>query len=139
VLSGCSLELRAELRESIIGMILATDMQFHFKHIAVLQSAIDAKRATKGWFSAASRADRQLLLGTALHAADISGSAKPFALNQEWGMRVMEEFWAQGDIERARGWTVSPMMDRLKGNPEKSVPPPTRPLFARCLQHSKSC
>ncbi len=29
-----------------------------------------------------------------------------------WAMRVLEEFFAQGDRERAAGMAVSPMMDR---------------------------
>ena len=47
-----------------------------------------------------------------LHAADVSGSAKPWALYSQWSQRITQEFHRQGDLERERGLRVMPIMDR---------------------------
>jgi cAMP-specific phosphodiesterase 4 len=35
-----------------------------------------------------------------LHAADVSNPFKPFEIFSNWAKFVLEEFWAQGDLER---------------------------------------
>ncbi len=47
-----------------------------------------------------------------LKCADVSNPAKPFDLYAEWTARIMEEFYLQGDIERAIGLAISRFMDR---------------------------
>jgi len=47
-----------------------------------------------------------------LHCADLSNPTKPAQIYREWVSRVMEEFFRQGDRERALGMDVSPMCDR---------------------------
>jgi cAMP-specific phosphodiesterase 4 len=52
------------------------------------------------------------MLNVLLHCADISNVVKPNELCVKWASRVLEEFFNQGDRERARGLPISPMMDR---------------------------
>jgi len=52
------------------------------------------------------------LLSQMLHCADLSNPTKPAHIYREWVTRVMEEFFRQGDRERALGYEVSPMCDR---------------------------
>jgi len=52
------------------------------------------------------------LLQQLLHIADLSNPSKPIQIYREWASRVMEEFFRQGDRERALGLDVSPMCDR---------------------------
>jgi len=47
-----------------------------------------------------------------MHSADISNPTKPYAVYKQWARAVMEEFFAQGDMEKANDMPVSPMMDR---------------------------
>ena len=56
--------------------------------------------------------ERQLMLNVLLHSADISHAVKPFPTYKTWATRVLEEFFKQGDREKALGLPVSPMMDR---------------------------
>jgi cAMP-specific phosphodiesterase 4 len=56
--------------------------------------------------------ERQLMLNVLLHCADISNAVKPNELCVKWASRVLEEFFNQGDRERSRGMSISPMMDR---------------------------
>ena len=52
------------------------------------------------------------MLNVLLHSADISNAVKPFPTYKTWASRVLEEFFKQGDREKALGLPVSPMMDR---------------------------
>ena len=45
-------------------------------------------------------------------AADISNVTKPFDVSRLWGASVTEEFYRQGDAEKAAGGEVLPMNDR---------------------------
>ncbi|KAF9574889.1 High affinity cAMP-specific and IBMX-insensitive 3',5'-cyclic phosphodiesterase 9A [Mortierella alpina] len=59
---------------------------------------------------------RQSLCNCLLHAADISNAVKPWALCKKWSDLVVEEFFRQGDIEKAQQLPVSPCMDREQHN-----------------------
>merc|ERR1719183_3015084 len=47
-----------------------------------------------------------------LHCADISNQAKPQWTAYHWSMKVLKEFFAQGDAERRLDLPVSPLCDR---------------------------
>lgn len=49
-----------------------------------------------------------------LHAADISNPFKPFPICRAWAYLVLEEFFQQGDKEKAMGLTVQLLNDREK-------------------------
>jgi cAMP-specific phosphodiesterase 4 len=56
--------------------------------------------------------ERVLLYSLFLHAADVGNPARPRHVASKWADRVLEEFFAQGDAERAAGLPVSAMCDR---------------------------
>ncbi|KAG0368533.1 High affinity cAMP-specific and IBMX-insensitive 3',5'-cyclic phosphodiesterase 9A [Mortierella sp. AD032] len=59
---------------------------------------------------------RQNLCNCLLHAADISNAVKPWTLCKRWSDLVVQEFFRQGDIEKAQQLPVSPNMDRDQHN-----------------------
>ncbi|KAG0263694.1 hypothetical protein BG011_008297 [Mortierella polycephala] len=59
---------------------------------------------------------RQNLCNCLLHAADISNAVKPWTICKRWSDLVVQEFFRQGDIEKAQGLPVSPNMDRNQHN-----------------------
>ncbi|KAF9903235.1 hypothetical protein EC991_004058 [Linnemannia zychae] len=59
---------------------------------------------------------RQNLSNCLLHAADISNAVKPWTLCKRWSDLVVQEFFRQGDIEKAQLLPVSPNMDRDQHN-----------------------
>ncbi|KAF9178312.1 hypothetical protein BGZ50_007829 [Haplosporangium sp. Z 11] len=59
---------------------------------------------------------RQDLCNCLLHAADISNAVKPWTVCKRWSDLVVQEFFRQGDIEKAQGLPVSPNMDRNQHN-----------------------
>ena len=61
-----------DLRETMIGMVLGTDMKAHFEHLTKFKS----KLAGDGFGEHLERKDVRLLLLMALHAADICNPAR---------------------------------------------------------------
>lgn len=59
---------------------------------------------------------RQQLCNCLLHGADISNAVKPWTICKRWSDLVVQEFFRQGDIEKAQGLPVSPNMDRDQHN-----------------------
>ncbi|KAF9150528.1 hypothetical protein BG015_007668 [Linnemannia schmuckeri] len=59
---------------------------------------------------------RQNLCNCLLHAADISNAVKPWTLCKRWSDLVVQEFFRQGDIEKAQLLPISPNMDRNQHN-----------------------
>jgi hypothetical protein len=55
---------------------------------------------------------RLILCQIVLHAADISNALRPWPICLSWSNLVCEEFFCQGEAERAHGLPVSPNMDR---------------------------
>jgi len=105
------LEDYKDFRETVIQMVLGTDMRAHFEHLTKFKS----KLAGEGFVQQhIERKDMRLLLTMALHAADISNPAKPQPIATAWAKRSMEEFFRQGDKEAELGLPVSPFMDRSK-------------------------
>lgn len=101
------------LRETIVDLVLATDIGRHFEILSTFKSRIETLEPEK-------RSDTLLVLQMLVKCADVSNPAKPRALYQEWGAAVTEEFFRQGDKERASNLPVSPFMDRHKPAYEKS-------------------
>lgn len=98
-----------ELRSMIITMVLATDMAFHGLHLMELEEFIASEAEDLTDPSAA-----MLVMKSALHCADISNPTKDWQLYSTWADLVLEEFQAQGDLERSKGMPISPGFDREK-------------------------
>ena len=130
VLDGLTATQFKEFRRLVISAILATDMTCHFGLTESLKSVglnnsdalsvlLQGKHAPvplpadgSSAPPALSQADRDVILKIVLHAADISNPCKPWDVSKVWSDRILEEFFAQGDREKAEGLPVSPNMDR---------------------------
>ena len=55
---------------------------------------------------------RSLFASFMLHCADISNCAKSWEISERWAVLVMNEFWAQGDVEKKLGLPLSMNCDR---------------------------
>ena len=105
-----------DVRSIVVAMILATDMANHGRDMSALKAKLGDDAAAR-WELASGpdgAADRRLALQVALHAADVSNPAKPWAYYNEWTDRVLDEFFAQGDLERARGLPIGMGFDKTK-------------------------
>eukprot|EP00803_Ostreobium_quekettii_P008653 evm.model.scf_627.4 EVM.evm.TU.scf_627.4 scf_627:46227-55552(+) len=117
-----------EVRKIAIGAILHTDMQHHFAMVSKVDvfyelhaSAInvygradsvegDYEVFQSGLFKTTE--DRLFMISMLLHCADISNAVKPLKISERWATNVLNEFFAQGDLEQERGLPISPMCNR---------------------------
>ncbi|XP_035661300.1 calcium/calmodulin-dependent 3',5'-cyclic nucleotide phosphodiesterase 1C-like [Branchiostoma floridae] len=90
------------LRTLTIDMVLATDMSFHFQQVKQIKSLLSCPESI----------DKSKALSLLLHTADIGHPAKPWHLHARWTEQLMEEFFRQGDKEKALGLPFSPLCDR---------------------------
>ncbi|GFG29788.1 hypothetical protein Cfor_03292 [Coptotermes formosanus] len=87
--------------------ILATDLALFFPNKSKLSQLVDDKT-----FSWGNSEHRLLIQAIAMTACDLSASAKPWDVQVRTVKVIFEEFYEQGDAERAAGRTPIPMMDR---------------------------
>ena len=92
----------------IISLILSTDMARHFDIINTFNNLKDTES-----FNMTITEHRILIMQIILKCADISNVARPFELADKWCDVLCEEFFRQGDLERANGMEfTSPNNDR---------------------------
>ncbi|KAJ3084719.1 hypothetical protein HDU99_006153 [Rhizoclosmatium hyalinum] len=95
------------LRETVIEMVLATDLSQHFGLLASFKNKI-----AQAFDPKESREDKIILLKILMKCADVSNPTKEWPIYFEWADRVLEEFMRQGDMEKSLNLPVSPFMDR---------------------------
>jgi len=138
-----------DLRKMIIDMVLATDNDLHFNLVAKLSDLASSGELTANRPKPAERTSEHntrprglsseaaqytpmkpwqlLTLQITLHAADISGPAKPWDVHTKWTALVMEEFYNQGDEERKLGVPITFAFDR-----HNKVPLPKFQMVCKC-------
>lgn len=114
IFAGLSPAERDEIRETIIGMILATDMSEHANITAKFQTLVSEVSNETYQKKFTEKEDVRLALQIAIKFADISNASRPKELALKWANRIQEEFFIQGDKERELGLQISPFMDREK-------------------------
>jgi hypothetical protein len=109
-LKGLSKDQYLEFRDTVIQLVLATDMKYHFEHYTKFKTKVSSDTFVPG----CEREDVKFLLAVAMHTADIANPAKPSKVCLQWTELVMEEFFRQGDLEAKLGMPISPFYDREK-------------------------
>ncbi|KAI8845597.1 hypothetical protein BC829DRAFT_363659 [Chytridium lagenaria] len=107
ILAGISTESRKLVRESIVSMVLATDMAMHFDWIGKFKNKL-----TGNGFNFENRQDRKLILNIAIKCADVNNPTKPNESCRVWTDLICEEFFRQGDEEKRLGLPISMFMNR---------------------------
>jgi hypothetical protein len=109
---------KKHMRKSIVAAILATDMTHHFELVGKFSTMLDTKESTDNWTEPQ---ERQLLINTLLHTADISNLGRSPEIAKKWSGLVFEEFLLQGDKEKELGIPISPYMNRQDPNQPKMI------------------
>jgi len=100
----------SDCRKFIIDIILHTDMAKHFPYQTELNEKLDRKEVDL-------KADKRFIIKGLVHAVDIGAQGKPFHLAKLWSMKILSEFFAQGDQERELGFPeISFLCDRYNVN-----------------------
>eukprot|EP00948_MAST-09A_sp_MAST-9A-sp1_P002685 g2685.t1 len=105
-----------ECRATIIKAVLSTDMVQHFKMVKTVdvftvQYERELHENSAALFMSSDE-HRNLLIEILLHVADISNPLKQFDHCKKWSIRVMHEFFSQGDKEKAKNMPVGAINDR---------------------------
>jgi hypothetical protein len=110
------------IASNVTELILATDMARHFDIIKQVKARLGGGDGggDAGELDPGSASDRLLVQKLLIKSADIGNIMKPFAVSARWADRLLEEFFAQGDAERAAGVPVTPFMDRALVSKGKS-------------------
>ncbi|XP_033125161.1 high affinity cAMP-specific and IBMX-insensitive 3',5'-cyclic phosphodiesterase 8B-like isoform X2 [Anneissia japonica] len=123
------------LRQTIIDMVLATEMTKHFEHLNKFSTSfvkINAEdgssmvSASPGGSSLASDClvtpqNRTLIRRMLIKCADVSNPTKPQELCVAWAGRIAEEYFSQTEEEKRRGLpVVMPIFDRVTCSIPKS-------------------
>lgn len=109
ILKDLTEEQRRTVRDTMIEMVLATDMGNHAKIFASFRRRL---AEAPEWHER--REDAILALSMSIKMADVSNCGRPKVLYLEWAKNIATEFYNQGDYEDRRNLTVSPFMDRKK-------------------------
>lgn len=103
------------IRKLIIDLILATDMTKHFEFLGNFRySDKDLDQKFENF------ADRIEIYKLCIKAADIGHTFKTEDIHEKWCRLIIEEFFAQGDIEKQLGVSVSMYCDRDNTDIRKS-------------------
>ncbi|MCQ2818227.1 MAG: 3',5'-cyclic nucleotide phosphodiesterase [archaeon] len=119
------------MRKRMIECVLATDMAKHASALEHMKDTIESLKSINEQSGnnqnllqlhlktgkEANRFERQQeILNFVIHSSDISNTAKPFSICKEWTRILMDEFFAQGDLEKKEGLPVSFLCDRETTN-----------------------
>ncbi|KAK9833861.1 hypothetical protein WJX74_008239 [Apatococcus lobatus] len=112
-----------DTRKIVVNSILHTDMTYHFPMVSKIEvfhelhaAVIDAAKRGEACLRTSyfeTPEERLLMMAIILHTADIANAAKPWHIAERWSLRVMEEFFNQGDREKEEGLPVTPLCDRV--------------------------
>lgn len=124
-----------EMRSNMISMIMHTDMISHqpmVKDLGLLyHTSSDAFELAAGTVNEdpddsllteclTTAQNQQLILNALLHTADVNNPLKPWFLCKRLAMLCMDEFFAQGDLERQAKLPIGMLNDRHKVNVAQS-------------------
>jgi len=128
-------DLYKEMRKALIEAILHTDITFHngmVKDLSILfqmnSGECDRQDTPREFGSQGTEPTTvavtilaepqytQLMLNAFLHTADVGNPMKPWELTLQMANLCIDEFFAQGDLEKAAGIPVQMLNDRDKVN-----------------------
>jgi hypothetical protein len=113
LLRGLPTADQREVSAAVRDVIMATDMRQHGAYVQAVEARLGRAAAPAAGAAGAGGAGGALLeMQLLLKCADISNAFKPFGVAREWAVRVTDELFAQGDLERAQGLEATPMCDR---------------------------
>lgn len=93
------------LRGRVIEMVLSTDMLYHKPVCEELTVEIRSHDKVQD-------INKLILERCLLKAADIGHALRTFQVHEVWSHRLQTEFFAQGDQEKAMGYTPMALLDR---------------------------
>jgi len=100
-----------DFRETVISLVLATDLAEHVPILSLF------KKKILNLPKCVQREDKILLMKMLIKCADISNATKDKLLYKRWVDGIMEEFYCQGDREKELNIPITPFFNRDTPNP----------------------
>jgi len=126
-----ALNLQSETRRVIIESVLNTDISKHFSLLTELKTKLGNN------FPTDSIEDRILIVSVSLRVAGSFKVVRDRSTFFKWMENMFEEFFKQGDMEKALELPISKFMDQKNTNKEKAfsnyLNVVCRPLFVNYL------
>ncbi|CAJ1429630.1 unnamed protein product [Effrenium voratum] len=122
VFSSVAKDQYKEVREDIIQAILHTDVTKHNEMVKDLALFYQMNKETLNIEELAEeaggvlKASRTTMINALLHSADVNNPCKPWEVAKQLAYSCMDEFFAQGDMEKSLGIPVGFLNDREKVN-----------------------
>jgi hypothetical protein len=130
-IENMALNLQSETRRVIIESVLNTDISKHFSLLTELKTKLGNN------FPTDSIEDRILIVSVSLRVAGSFKVVRDRSTFFKWMENMFEEFFKQGDMEKALELPISKFMDRENTNKEKAfsnyLNVVCRPLFVTYL------
>lgn len=130
-IENMALNLQSETRRVIIESVLNTDISKHFSLLTELKTKLGNN------FPTDSIEDRILIVSVSLRVAGAFKVVRDRSTFFKWMENMFEEFFKQGDMEKALELPISKFMDRENTNKEKAfsnyLNVVCRPLFVTYL------
>jgi len=102
-----------KFKSVIINIVLATDMGQHFDLLAKFSTKMSGVEPQHEGYASTVDANLVLVLQVAMKAADLGHCVSRLPTHYYWSKCLEQEFFAQGDRERAVGiFPLSPLMNR---------------------------
>lgn len=101
---------RKEARSGMINIVLGTDMAQHARLSSEFKTAFDQHTEEGG--EILEKTFKETAMITMMKMADISNVTRPFKTADKWAAMVQDEFFFQGDMERALGLPLVKNFDR---------------------------
>jgi len=121
ILANATKTQQTAVTEIVIELILSMDLKHHFEFVSDLKTRFFVGNGNvKNCFSASDPRDRLGLLTLALKCADIAYTVKSTSIHLQWVRLIVEEQYAQGDLEKQHNLQVGPFNDRTHKNFAKS-------------------
>eukprot|EP00193_Tetraselmis_chui_P014243 CAMPEP_0177786132 /NCGR_PEP_ID=MMETSP0491_2-20121128/20751_1 /TAXON_ID=63592 /ORGANISM="Tetraselmis chuii, Strain PLY429" /LENGTH=1294 /DNA_ID=CAMNT_0019307305 /DNA_START=95 /DNA_END=3979 /DNA_ORIENTATION=+ len=115
-LDGSALSGKAawqKFKSVLINIVLATDMGQHFDLLSKFSTKMSGVEPQHEGYTATVDANLVLVLQVAMKAADLGHCVSRLPTHYYWSKCLEQEFFAQGDRERAVGiFPLSPLMNR---------------------------
>lgn len=120
-LSHLAPDVLKNVRKYAVSAILHTDPVSHRSHmdawaghVPKWQRTVASVQSTVPVGTDLSTDEIHSVLGMVLKCADVGHMAQPFEQHRHWVAQLTEEFYQQGDREKALGMAPLPFMDRAK-------------------------
>ena len=97
---------RRDILNLMDELILSTDFTQHKSYLSSFE-----ERLNVGEIDMQNVEDRKLVLKMVIKCADISNQSRLWEICHEWSVRIMEEFFKQGDSERHLDLPISLLCD----------------------------